>query len=293
MDSLAECTTRYSANSMKLLEAQSLFILLPVVFGGLFYPPLPVTVAEPGVIYRNSFDDDLSGVYTPKLLRLDWNAPKWEDGVSEGRVFVVDGGEAHAGHSLRVRHPANSLEASEWILRLPAGREDIYASYWVKFDEQFDFVKEGKVGGLCGGACNSGGLKPNGRDGFEAIVLWGENGAVNQYVYHPDQATEYGDVFQWNWGGQRYFKPGEWHHLEMRVVMNTPGHRDGFVIGWFDGQPALYAQGLRFRDTPTLQIDGFYFQTHFGGCCKEWEPKKDEYIYYDDVVVSTRRIGPR
>jgi len=55
---------------------------------------------------------------------------------------------------------------------------------------------------------------------------------------------------------------------------------------------ALDAQGLRFRASgATFGIDALYFSTFFGGSTADWAATKDEYVYFDDFVISTSPIG--
>jgi hypothetical protein len=62
-------------------------------------------------------------------------------------------------------------------------------SYYVRFSENFDFVKGGKLPGLFGGVGNSGGEIPDGTDGFSTRFMWRRNGDFkpqgSQYVASP------------------------------------------------------------------------------------------------------------
>jgi hypothetical protein len=215
-------------------------------------------------------------------------------GVREGRASIVDGGDAREGRSLRILYPRGGVSSqpsgAQWKMSVGARYDDLYCGYDVRFAPDFDFVKGGKLPGLAGGRANSGGEKPTGRDGWSARMMWRTGGAVVQYVYHPDQPTEYGEDFDWNLGGQRVFRPGTWHRVEHRIVMNRPGQRDGVVQGWFDGALALDRRNVRFRDVETFAIDLFYFSTFFGGSDPTWAPAKDERIDFDLFVVATSRI---
>ncbi len=179
---------------------------------------------------------------------------------------------------------------AQWKLLLDASYEQLFVSYWIRFDDDFDFVKGGKLPGLMGGTANTGGDKPNGTDGFTARMMWRTDGKKVQYVYHPDQPNSYGEDFEWNEGGQRYFVPGQWHHVEHRVVINTPGQYDGIVEGWFDGELALHIDDLRFCTTDAFSIDGLYFSTFFGGSGSDWAPSKDETVDFDGFIISSAPI---
>ena len=216
------------------------------------------------------------------------------NGVNEGRVSVFDGAEAREGRSLRVLYPRGGVSSNpsgaQWKMGV-SRKDELSCAYYVRFPSDFDFVLGGKLPGLAGGTANTGGEKPNGRDGWSARMMWRTGGEVVQYVYHVDQPTEFGEDFRWNLGGpQRVFARGTWHRVEHRIVMNTPGQKNGIVQGWFDGQLALDRRNVRFRDVDTFAIDAFYFSTFFGGSDSTWAPSKDEHVDFDQFVIGTGRV---
>lgn len=245
---------------------------------------------EPCKVTSIDFNGNQVGVYTIEEISKDWSEPAWSTGVYEGRVYIV--GEEKA---LRVFYPKNQYgtnkTGAQWKLRLKPC-EELYVAYDVRFGDGFDFVKGGKLPGLGGGEANTGGKKPNGRDGWSARIMWREGGKIVHYVYHPDQPTGYGEDFPWDDSGeQKFFEPGRWQHVETRVVMNDPGMRNGIVQSWLDGELVLDVDNIRFRDTPYLKIDTFYFNTFFGGSNDQWATTKDEYILFDNFIISTKPIG--
>ncbi len=175
-----------------------------------------------------------------------------------------------------------------------AARDEAYVRYYVRFDPDFDFVLGGKLPGLIGGTAPTGGEIPTGTDGFSARIMWRAGGQVVQYVYHPD-ITDYGEDMEWNVAGQRYFAPGKWHCVETQIVMNTvvggAGQYDGVVRSWFDGELALERTDIRFRDVETVQVDGLYFSTFFGGSDATWAPPTNQGAQFDNFVVSAGPIG--
>src|SRR5437660_1575157 len=110
------------------------------------------------------------------------------------------------GKSLMIRYPKGIVSSGVIIpAPLKATYGELYLSYRVFFPSGFDFVKEGKMHGLCGGTCNSGGQKPTGTDGWSARVIWRAQGTANSYLYDPDQAGTYGDILPWNYSHQWNF----------------------------------------------------------------------------------------
>ena len=213
---------------------------------------------------------------------------------------LVAGSGALSGSSLRVKYPQGTIGSGGGLQfltdfsRFPTEpQESLYLRYYIRFEPGFDFVKGGKLPGLAGGAANTGGHKPNGTDGWSARVMWRGDGKIVQYVYHPDQPGDYGEDFDWNYGGcPRFFKPGQWQCLETYVRMNSPGKKDGVIRSWLDGEPALEVMNLRFRDTSSLKIDKMVFDTFFGGGDPSWATPRDQFAFFDNFVMAKNYIGP-
>lgn len=249
------------------------------------WPVRPVLAQE---FFHQDLEHRSSGLYTKQQLQEDWGNPTWNDGVDEGRVRIVGDNEEKM---LQVDYPKGEFGTKktgvQWKTPLPA-REELTLSYRLKFSDGFDFVKGGKLPGLAGGIANTGAQKPNGSDGFSARIMWRRDGGIVQYVYHPDQPEDFGEDFSWNHGGvERRFQPGIWYEVKTRIVMNTPGQRNGILQSWLNGELALDVKTLRLRDRSDLSIDVLYFSTFFGGSDSSWASKGGK-IFFDDVVVVSR-----
>ncbi|BAY20906.1 hypothetical protein NIES2100_06500 [Calothrix sp. NIES-2100] len=196
---------------------------------------------------------------------------------------------------LRVRYPAGS--ASPTVSRknhLPLGgaqfsanfgispKNSLRLSYYLRFSENFDFVKGGKLPGLFGGTANSGGDIPNGSDGFSTRFMWRKNGDGEVYAYLPT-STEYGTSIG---RGKWQFQKGKWHHIEQLVVLNQPNQNNGQVQVWLDGKQVLNQKNLTFRTTDKLKIEGIFFSTFFGGSDYTWSTPKDVYIDFANFSLA-------
>ncbi|WLT30381.1 putative Ig domain-containing protein [Geothrix sp. PMB-07] len=267
-----------------------------------------LSVSQPVLqVFSLNFSQDPVGLYGPSIVSTDWNRPPWADGPDQGFLSVVEGAESYeGGRSLKIWYPAGQFGTAGpggaggggvWNTQFGAGGalqsfEELYVAYRVKFQSGFDFVKEGKMRGLAGGARNDGGHKPNDSDGFSVRLIWKAGGQLKEYVYHPDQAGVYGDELAWMVNGAPVvFTPGTWYWIEHRVKMNAPGQHDGIVQGWIDGKLAFDRRDFRFRDTPAFGIDAFQFSTFFGGSDATYATKKEEAAFNDDFVVSTGPIS--
>lgn len=255
-------------------------------------------------IFANDFEDDPVGLYTVSNWSADWSGAPWQTGVGEGRATIVSGDAAfNGGRSLRLLYPqgsvgpvGNSGGGAEWRMDLGQTYDELHLSYRIRFGADFDFVLGGKLPGLAGGTGNTGGNTPNGTDGWSARMMWvtygpapGDQANAIQYVYHPDQPGTFGDNIRWDDtadGSWADFEADRWYSFEHRIVMNTPGQYDGTIQVWLDGERVLDVDDLRFRDVSTFGIDQLIFSTFFGGGSANWAPTKDEFIFFDDFVVS-------
>ncbi len=196
---------------------------------------------------------------------------------------------------LRVHYPAGS--ASPKVSRnqdSPSGGGQFYGtlgippqdrlklSYNLRFPEDFDFVRGGKLPGLYGGKGASGGNIPNGRDGFSTRLMWRAGGAGEVYAYLPTSEAYGTSLGRGSW----HFRPGQWHHIEQEVQLNQPGQKDGWVRIWMDGRLVLEQKNLVFRTTPELKLNGVFFSTFFGGGDRSWATPQDTHIDFADFQVS-------
>jgi len=243
------------------------------------------------IILYNDFNQyDLGKLNEPTILS-DWNAFSSE-GVKEGRVSIENG--RRVGEKVLCIHyepHQHGLKSggTHWRTKIQ-GRDELYFSFWIKFDQSFDFVRGGKLPGLAGGTANTGGNKPNGRDGWSSRIMWRDQGKIVQYVYHPDQKDKFGKDFVWDIEGETYFEPGLWYRVETWIKLNSPGKNNGIVESWLDGKLALKNKKMRFRDIKSLKIDALLFTTFFGGSDDTWATKKAEHVCFDNVIISTRPI---
>jgi hypothetical protein len=244
-------------------------------------------------------------LYTWYRARADFNGNRalfWASGLSiferRGRIVTT----AEQGKALRVTYPAGKFGSRDsgasfpWILE--GAYEDLHLTYRVKFGEGFLYTTSGKLPGLCGATDElgcfryTGGNKPQGNDGFSVRVVWlNGDGTAASYVYHANQAGEYGDIFRWehNNGEPVKFQPGEWHTIELYVKLNDPGVPNGEVEAWLDGEHVSTAGNLYFRDGSALgrsiRINEMYFSTFHGGSRPGDAPPQTQHAYFDAFQV--------
>jgi hypothetical protein len=96
------------------------------------------------------------------------------------------------------------------------------------------------------------------------------------------------------WGGEEnpnLFTTNEWVQVEHRIVMNSPGEKNGILQGWYNGELVHDNHNMRYRKVDSFAIDAFYFSTFFGGSNSKWAPTRNETIDFDSFVFSTKPIS--
>ena len=246
---------------------------------------------QPRTIFSADFEHTGLGLYTEAHLEQDWNDPSWSDGIEEHRVWVEQPDPGTT--SLTVKFPTHTYgsekNGAEWRLKFDEPYNAVEVRYDVMFRKGFDFARGGKLPGLFGGIGNTGGNKPNGKDGFSARMMWREDGRPVQYLYYPDQPDRYGHQIPWlnaDTGQQIQFVPGRWHTVVHQLFINTPGKHNGKLRAFFDDRLALHMDTIRFRDTDEFSIDGFLFSTFFGGGDSSWQTTADETVYFDNFRIT-------
>ncbi len=188
----------------------------------------------------------------------------------------------------------------KWFL---PGLDILYARWYCKFAEDFDQGNFMHFVHIFGGPPNNpwaafgkAGIKPNGRDFFTtALEPWAEwrrvppPGRLTFYTYFPDMkrapdGNYWGNMFKSD--PPAILQRGRWYCMEVMVKLNTPGKRDGEQAAWLDGRKIIHVRGIRWRDVPELKIHCFALLLYIHDC------KRVNRVWFDNVVLSTRPIGP-
>ena len=177
--------------------------------------------------------------------------------------------------------------------RYPIGKSDsAELKYGVTFSHDFNWVKGGKLPGLCGGPESvTGGNPANGRNGFSARLMWRADGRGEAYVYHMNQPQKYGESF--SFPSDFRFQTGEPLLVRLRVSMNTPGRRDGTLDVWVGTTKSkkyrhvLRRTDLEWRATRNIVIDGLLFQSFYGGGNKTWAPRRPSFTLFSDIAIQS------
>lgn len=197
--------------------------------------------------------------------------------------------------ALRVSYPQGSSSPSDakeggagFVMPVPALRQADRAClrYQVRFQPGFDFVKGGKLPGLYGGDGPTGGDEVTGKNGFSMRFMWRKQGQGELYEYVANKDADYGESVG---RGRWRFTPGQWVSVEQEIVLNDPDRDNGIARVWINGQPILEQQGIVYRTTEDVHIDGLMFSTFFGGHGSDWRTPRHQVVDFADFTLMTPR----
>lgn len=242
------------------------------------------------LIYSNNFQQHTAGTYTAARFSADWGfSPGASAGVADNRLSIVADPTNSNNRALRVTYRANQIggsSASVFTYSIPGGpHTHLWLQYKVMFDANFNWVKGGKLPGLAGFS----GTKPTGcvsnslLNGFSARFMWRENGNGFLYLYNPVKQEECGDYSPLN----SFFTKGRWYTITSFVELGTANQYNGAVTTYIDAVQVSRVTGLMLRNSASVSIDKFLFETFFGGSTSDWAPASDQYSYFDDISIST------
>ena len=254
------------------------FVLLPALLAG--------AGSDEDVVFRCDFEAE------------DWRKSWGEVGHRDNLEIVTSDPTLKfkplRGRAVRVRIRKDGHYGGSLVCRFKKQSgtepEEIYFRYYLRFADDWDPKRGGKLPGVAGtyGRAGWGGRRVDGKNGWSARGLFKgrEEGKtpVGYYCYHVDQKSRYGDNFLW----KPSLENNRWYCLEQYVKLNTPGKHDGVLRGWIDGKIAFEKTDVRFRDVASLKIETVWMNFYHGG---KWSSPTDDHVYIDEVVISRKRIG--
>ena len=164
-------------------------------------------------------------------------------------------------------------------------------TYDIKFRDGFTFVKGGKLPGMCGGECYTGGKAAQARencDGWSARYMWREDGKGIAYLYSCGASPEdtYAENIPMMLGDKQLkFEENTKYTVKQRIELNTGRNQNGVLKVWVNGKVVIDKKNVLYAQAGKAPVDTFYFSTFFGGSSQEWAPKKDVQIDYDNFKI--------
>ena len=256
----------------------TVFHFVVVVISGLIMVTSMAVYGQESYPLKIQFNGPV-GAYDVARWKKDWPGCKFEDGITEGRVSIIESAKMKW---LRVTCQAKQIGPESggisWRKPIPS-KNRLELAYRVNFSDDFEFVRGGKLPGLCGGPESvTGGNRANGVNGFSARFMWREDGRGEAYLYHVDQPDKFGDSIPFP--DDFRFPRGKPFLIIMRIDMNEIGESNGTFEAWVkqgeaDALKVVHRDDLRWRTAESVQIDSLLCEVFYGGNDSSWAPKKN------------------
>ncbi len=235
--------------------------------------------------------------------RQRWGIPWMQRGEDARRLTAEEIPAGAAG--LLVTYPEGAVGPSDGGLQFPVSfariaglapaYEQLYLTYYVYFDEGFDFRLGGKLPGLMGEGDSwgrSGGDQPDGNNGWTLRLMWRPEGRAVVYSYlPPSDHGKYGDS---TWGldmdmDRNFFEPGRWYRIDQYVRVNDHGRENGHLKMWLDGRLVLDLDDVTYQRSPDGRgrVGGIFFSTFHGGSTGDWAPAVTSRARFAGFAIST------
>lgn len=185
---------------------------------------------------------------------------------------------------LRVTYVPTS-EGSERLTvgqTIPAALE-YTLNYDVMFENDFEWVKGGKLPGLAPTNYTTGCKEPT-PTGWSVRMMWRTGGEPVLYTYDQNRANRCGEDAR---SGVKFAK-NTWQPLSVHVRVNQPASAS-------NAEMSLYMGGKRIAHVTNAQLRGaegtatlinqFIFHTFFGGSDDTWSPSKTVHARFDNFAV--------
>lgn len=215
------------------------------------------------------------------LLEEDFDRPGrfGKQLLSDPHVQLIRKGGPDGSTAIRVAYVGFEEGSERVVSRFSLSRQVMEAtlSFDVRFGEDFQWVKGGKLHGLGPEVPVTGG-NDRSPEKWSARVMFGGKGETKSYLYEQSPDKKYGV------GGVSkvpVFKKGVWHKVVMRVKVNTPGKADGKFSISVDGKEVNKETSVKFRgsDGRETLISSMLFSTFHGGNAPSCAPRDKDGKY--------------
>jgi len=193
--------------------------------------------------------------------------------LADRNVSLLPGGGPDGSPAIRVAYVGYEQGSGRIVASYPlSGRvKEATLSYDVRFSEDFQWVRGGKLHGLGPENPVTGG-DPRMPEKWSARVMFKPDGRSMSYLYEQSPDTKYGvgDTSK-----APVFTKGRWQHVDIQVSVNTPGKADGSFSVHIDGKRTNHQPAVEFRasDSGKTLISKMLFSTFHGGHTPSYAPK--------------------
>ena len=117
--------------------------------------------------------------------------------------------------------------------------------------------------------------------------MWRAGGQGEVYLYDQNRKNNCGDDYNFSSPGS--FAIGKWNRITERVVINSPGQKNGLVEAWLNGVKKDSLPNLQLRGSVPVDsalVDWVSLETFYGGSSSSFKPPQTTYSRFNGFRVS-------
>jgi hypothetical protein len=263
-----------------------------------------------------SLDEHNDVIFVEDFESPDFQS-RWDDIRNDGGEVLslvridekggVSPGQTTHGQSLKVTATLGKNTGggmTKWF----DSSDKLFIRFYVRFDDDCDYIhhfctlraNKATRGGDAWSGFGGAGIRPEGTERFStALEPWGNWGRLsppgqwNFYSYWHEMSGSPDGKY---WGNafrpaeQETIHRGRWIACEFMLDHNTPGQADGEQAFWIDGELKGHWKGINWRKSDRLWANAFTLESYV---TDRWTKQKTNAVYFDDVVIARRYIGPK
>ncbi len=255
--------------------------------------------------------DDFETWTTASVDNVDSLINRWQINIGAMQYIRQSMVDIAGTHNNVWKSIVNTGERSS--LELTLSLADTASEMWFDYDLYADplFDSEG-AGGAFAGKMLQGFFMGNFHDanyvaGTEDTVttsglggwmkgVWGTAENLMGYGYYHAKPGVYDGKAEVNGAnGIIYIPKGTWKHISTRLKVNTPGLHNGFYEIYENGVLTIQVTDIKFRSITQgedfAKIEALNLNFFFGGGTSDYNSKRNNYIYLDNLVAFKYKQG--
>lgn len=249
------------------------------------------TFAKTHALPTVNFSSQKSGTpYCRKNAEQDFGKIVFKNPDCDRAAITSIGGD----NKLRITYPANKFGSTNGGVQFKARVEPARSyelTYTLRFRSGFEFVKGGKLPGMCGGECYTGGKAAQAKkncDGWSARYMWRAGGKAVVYLYYcGSKEPKFGELIEFKDSGKQVlFKTETNYTLKQRITLNSGRSTNGLLQVWLNGKMVVNRKDILYANEGSAQINTFYFSTFYGGGSQDWAPGRTTQAEFDNIAIS-------
>jgi hypothetical protein len=259
---------------------------------------------DKAVLFHDDFETGTVGAAWDEVNR---RKGRGATAAAEPVAAETDKAIARGERSARVQLRKDGHEDVTLVKWLKPGHDELFMRYYVRYGSDYGYHGHGGGGFMADagkGNFKGAGKAPDGDKFFWATLEpigprngWDPPGALIFYAYWWKMKADGRGNYWGNWFAPepaRVPKRETWVGVEWRVKANTPGKDDGELDCWIDGEKCGACRNINWRSAGELKVNKVQLSLWLEpGAYARAGGGTTRTVWYDDVVVATKYIGPK